>query len=211
LNAIDPAAWDYRLDPVPTRHALGIPPGAPVVACAARLFRGKGQDDVIRALSRIRRELPDVRLLIIGRDDLQAMRGSFTAELKALVHELGLSDNVIFTGHRTDMPALLAASDVFALSSFEEPFGLVFLEAMAMKKPVVALGIGGAPEVVEHGKSGLLCAPGDQAGLEASLLTLLRDPAMRARMGEYGRRQVEDRFTPERMARDTENVYASLK
>jgi glycosyltransferase involved in cell wall biosynthesis len=210
LNAIDPAAWDYRLDPGPVRRALGIPSHAPVVACVARLFRGKGQDDVIRALSLVRREFPDVRLLIIGEDDRQAMQTSFTAELKALARDLGLSDQVVFTGHRADMPALLAGCDVFALPSFEEPFGLVFLEALAMKKPVVALDNGGTPEVVEHGASGLLSAAGDQAALAANLLTLLRNPVLRARMGEYGRRQVETRFTPERMARDTEQVYAAL-
>ena len=143
LNAIDLPAWDYRLDPGPVRQALGISASAPVIACAARLFRGKGQDDVIRALPSVRREFPDVRLLIIGKDDRQAMRTSFTAELKGLVADLGVTDNVIFTGLRTDMPAVMAAADVFALPSYEEPFGLVFLEAMAMKKPVVAINSGG--------------------------------------------------------------------
>ena len=210
LNAIDLAAWDYRLDASSVRRGLGIPPEAPVLACAARLFRGKGQDEVIRALSVVRKEFPLVRLLIIGQDDLQAMRTSFTAELKALVADFGLSENVIFTGFRTDMPALFAASDVFALPSLGEPFGLVFLEAMAMKKPVVALNSGGAPEVVEHGKSGLLSALGDGAALAENLLVLLRDPALRARMGEYGRRQVETRFTTDRMAHDIEKLYATL-
>jgi glycosyltransferase involved in cell wall biosynthesis len=210
LNAIDPAGWDYRFDPGPVRHELGISACAPVIVCAARLFRGKGQDDVIRALGVIRQEFPDVRLLIVGTDDRQAMPTSFTAELKGLVADLGLAEHVIFTGQRTDMPALIAACDVFALPSFEEPFGLVYVEAMAMKKPVIALNIGGAREVVEHGRSGLLSAPGDQAGLAENLLALLRDPALRARMGEYGRQQVEHRFTIERLARDIEKVYGLL-
>jgi glycosyltransferase involved in cell wall biosynthesis len=210
LNAIDAAAWDFRLEPGPVRRALGIPDHAPVVACAGRLFRGKGQDEMIRAIPLIRREFPDVRLLVIGADDRQAMRTSFTAELKELARDLGVLDQVIFTGFRADMPAVLAACDVFALPSLEEPFGLVFLEALAMKKPVVAYDTGGTPEVVEHAASGLLSAPGDRAALAANVLALLRDPALRASMGEYGRRQVEARFTTERMARDTEQVYAEL-
>jgi glycosyltransferase involved in cell wall biosynthesis len=210
LNAIDPAAWDYHLDGSQVRRTLGIPATAPVVACAARLFRGKGQDDLIRALALIQREVPDVRLLIIGEDDRFAMRTSFTQELQALARDLGLVNKVFFTGYRADMPALLAACDVFALPSFEEPFGLVYLEAMAMKKPVVALNNGGTPEVVEDGKSGLLSAPGDLPTLAKNLLTLIRDPERRACMGEYGRCQVETRFTPERMARDTARVYARL-
>jgi glycosyltransferase involved in cell wall biosynthesis len=154
--------------------------------------------------------VPDVRVLIIGADDRLAMWTSFTAELKVLAHDLGVLDDVIFTGYRADVPALLAACDVFALPSFEEPFGLVFLEAMAMKKPVVALDTGGTPEVVEHGKSGLLSPARDVPALAANLLRLIRDQALRERMGEYGRRQVETRFTPERMARDIEKVYEVL-
>jgi len=108
------------------------------------------------------------------------------------------------------VPRLLAASDVFAMPSFEEPFGLVYAEAMAMKRPVVALDNGGTPEVVDHGKSGLLSSPDDLPALAANLLTLLRDPALRARMGEYGRKQVELRFSPDRMARDMAAVYDRL-
>jgi glycosyltransferase involved in cell wall biosynthesis len=210
LNAIDPSAWDYRLDPRPVRHALGIPITAPVIACAGRLFRGKGQDDVIRAVARIQAEVPDLRLLVIGGDDRLVMQTSFTEELRALARDLGVADKVIFTGHRADMPALLAACDVFALPSYQEPFGLVYLEAMAMKKPVVALNDGGTPEVVEHGRSGLLTPPGDLFALAEHLLVLLRDPELRSRMGEYGRRQVEARFTPQRMANDAAQVYAAL-
>jgi glycosyltransferase involved in cell wall biosynthesis len=210
LNAIDVATWNYRLDPSGVRLELGIRADAPVVSCAARLFRGKGQDEMIRAIAAARNEFPNVRLLIVGTEDRYAMRSGFLAELKALTTELALDDHVIFTGHRADMPAVMAASDVFALPSLEEPFGLVFLEAMAMKKPVVAFNSGGAPEVVEHGKSGLLSPAGDHAALAANLVTLLRDPALRDRMGEYGRRQVEAHFTPERMARDVETVYDSL-
>ncbi|MEO6237593.1 MAG: glycosyltransferase family 4 protein, partial [Vicinamibacterales bacterium] len=210
LNAIDVPAWDPRVDGRPVRRALGVAADVPVIACAARLFRGKGQDELIRALPAVCREFPDVRVLIIGSDDRQAMSTSFTAELKMMAADLGVAENVIFTGQRADMPAMMAACDVFALPSLEEPFGLVFIEAMAMKKPVVALASGGAPELVEHEKSGLLSRPGDHAALAANLCMMLGDPALRVRFGEYGRRQVETRFTAQRMATDTARVYASV-
>jgi len=210
LNAIDLPAWDYRLDASAVRREFGIAPDAPVITCAARLFRGKGQDELIRALPFVRQEFPDVRVLMVGRDDLLAQKESFSAELKQLATDLGVADSVIFTGQRSDMPAMMAAGDVFALPSDEEPFGLVFLEAMAMKRPVVAIANGGTLEVVEHGKSGLLSTFGDHGALADHLRTLLRDPALRARMGEYGRRQVEARFTADRMANDAGNVYWSL-
>jgi glycosyltransferase involved in cell wall biosynthesis len=210
LNAIDLPAWDDRLDAAPVRREFGIPADAPVITCAARLFRGKGQDDVIRALPAVRAEFPDVRLLIVGKDDRQAMRTSFTDELKTLVAELGVTEHVIFTGQRPDMPAMMSVCDVFALPSYEEPFGLVYLEAMAMKKPVVGYASGGAPEVVDHGKSGLLSPPGNIGALAQNIVQLLRDSGARRQMGEYGRRQVVTRFTAQRMADDAADVYASL-
>jgi glycosyltransferase involved in cell wall biosynthesis len=92
----------------------------------------------------------------------------------------------------------------------EEPFGLVFLEAMAMKKPVVALDTGGAPEVVTHGKTGFLSATGDIDALAENMLTLLRDPLLRKQMGELGRSDVEARFSTQRMARDMAQVYERI-
>ncbi len=210
LNAIDLPRWDYRLDGARVRTEFGIPSGAPVIACAARLFRSKGQAEAVRAVAALRPEFPDIRLLIIGADDRQVMKESFTAELTKLAADLGASENVIFTGQRSDMPETMAAADIFALPSDEEPFGLVFPEAMAMKKPVVALANGGTLEIVEHGKSGLLSAKDDVESLAANIRTLLRDPALRARMGEYGRRVVEARFTAPRMATDVAHVYTSL-
>ena len=210
LNAIDLPRWDYRIDGTRVRKELGIPLGAPVIACAARLFRSKGQAETVRAVAKVRAEFPDVRLLIIGADDRQVMRESFTEELTKLAAELGASENVIFTGLRSDMPDVMAASDLFALPSDEEPFGLVFTEALAMKKPVVALANGGTLEIVEHGKSGLLSPKDDVDALADNIRTLLRDPALRARMGEYGRRVVEARFTAQRMASDVAQVYTAL-
>jgi glycosyltransferase involved in cell wall biosynthesis len=212
LNAIEPRDWDPTIDGGPVRAELGIPAGAPVITCVARLFHWKGQDRLLRAFALVRREFPEARLLIVGEEDYRAGgdRANFLDELKTLARELGIGERVLFTGRRKDVARVLAATDVFSMPSHEEPFGLVYAEAMAMKRPVVALDNGGTPEVVDHGKSGLLSAPGDLEGLAANLLTLLRDPALRARMGEYGRQQVEQRFAPARMAEDLAQVYARL-
>jgi glycosyltransferase involved in cell wall biosynthesis len=192
------------------RREFGIAPDAPLVASASRLFHWKGHPHLIRAVDVVRRELPGVRLLIAGEDDKLAGGKGHLDELQALVSELGMKDHVIFAGQRRDMPRIFAAGDVFALASFEEPFGLVFAEAMAMKRPVVGLDSGGAPEIVDHGGSGFLAPRGDVDALAAHLLTLLRDPALRARMGEHGRRRVEESFAPRRFARDAEALYDQL-
>ena len=105
----------------------------------------------------------------------------------------------------------MAAADIYAMPSLGEPFGLVFLEAMAMELPVVALESGGAPEVVEQSTTGLLSRPGDRAGLVDNLLSLLGDPSRRRRMGINGRERVQEHFTTSRMAKDTALVYEQLK
>jgi glycosyltransferase involved in cell wall biosynthesis len=208
LNAINLSAWDYRTDPGPVRADLGIASDAPVIICVARIFHSKGQAWLIRALALLRAELPNVKLLIVGQD--YPLGNNHTNELRALAAELGVADNVIFTGLRSDVPRLIAAADILALPSFEEPFGLVYAEAMAMKRPVVAFDNGGTPEVVAHEKSGLLSPQDDLPALAANLRRLVTDPALRARMGEYGRQQVESRFVPERLAKDVARLYAQL-
>jgi glycosyltransferase involved in cell wall biosynthesis len=208
LNAIEPSHWDPSLNPAPGRASLGVPDGAPLIVSVARLFRWKGHFELLSALALVKRQYPNVRLAIVG-SDYPAESGT-TQMLKEHAHELGIGENVLFTGQRSDVALLLAACDVFSLPSFEEPFGLVFAEAMAMKRPVVALTNGGTPEVVEHGKCGLLSDPGDIDALAANLLQLLADPALRAQFGEYGRSRVEKHFTPQRMASDFAVLYESM-
>jgi glycosyltransferase involved in cell wall biosynthesis len=208
LNAIEPSRWDPSLDPAPGRASLGVPDGAPLIVSVARLFPWKGHFELLRALALVKRKYPNVRLAIVG-SDYPADSGT-TQMLREHARELDIAENVVFTGQRSDIASLLAACDVFSLPSFEEPFGLVFAEAMAMKRPVVALTNGGTPEVVEHGRCGLLSAPGDIDALAANLLRLLDDPALRARFGEYGRSRVEEQFTPQRMASDFAALYGRV-
>jgi len=208
LNAIEPSRWDPSLDPAPGRASLGVPDGAPLIVSVARLFRWKGHFELLSALALVKRKYPNVRLAVVG-SDYPADSGT-TQRLKEHARELGIGENVVFTGQRSDVALLLAACDVFSLPSFEEPFGLVFAEAMAMKRPVVALTNGGTPEVVVHGQCGLLSSPGDIDALAANLLRLLGDPALRAQFGMYGRSRVEQHFTPQRMASDFAALYARM-
>jgi glycosyltransferase involved in cell wall biosynthesis len=208
LNAIDPSRWDPSLDPRPGRLSLGVPDGAPLIVSVARLFRGKGHFELLSALAQVKRKHSRVRVAIVGAD-YPANSGT-TQTLKDHARDLGLMENVVFTGPSSDVALLLAACDVFSLPSFEEPFGLVFAEAMAMKRPVVALTNGGTPEVVEHGKCGLLSAPGDIDALSANLLRLLEDPALRTQFGSYGRSRVEQHFTPQRIASDFAKIYSRM-
>jgi glycosyltransferase involved in cell wall biosynthesis len=207
LNGIETSRWDPGIDGSELRREFGIQSGTLVLASVSRLFSWKGQRELLRAFALVRAVLPNVHLLIVGADSREAQGGSFSEELEGLSRSLGVHPYVTFTGARSDVPRVMAACDVFTMPSFEEPFGLVFLEAMAMRRPVVALDNGGTPEVVLHGSSGLLSPPWDVPALAANILTLLRDPELRARMGDYGRAQVLSRFSAQRMADDAGAAY----
>jgi glycosyltransferase involved in cell wall biosynthesis len=209
-NAIDTARWDPSIDGSAVRRELGVADGTTLLASVSRLFSWKGQRELLQAFALARAVLPNLELLIVGADAADVHGGSFTAELRQLAASLQLTEHVRFTGARSDIPQVMAACDIFSLPSFEEPFGLVFLEAMAMAKPVVAIDNGGTPEVVEHGLSGLLSAPWDIPSLAANILTLARDPEKRARFGAHGRQRVLDYFNAPRMARDAERAYEAI-
>jgi glycosyltransferase involved in cell wall biosynthesis len=210
LNAIDESGWDPQLDGSAIRREFSVADDAPLIACVARLFSWKGQRELLRALALVHRRLPQARLLIVGADERNVGVGSFTEELRALASELGVADRVVFTGQRSDVPRIMAASDLFALPSFEEPFGLVFLEAMAMGRAIVAVDNGGTPEVVEHGTTGLLSPPWNIEALAENLVTLLEDPEGRARMGRAGRARLLERFTARQMADAVGRAYHAV-
>ena len=210
LNGIDVSRWDpSKADGHAVRRELGIAEQAPLLASVSRLFGHKGTAELLRAFALVRKEVPDARLLIVG-EETPFSRG-FAAQMQELARELGVADAVVFTGARKDVPDVMAACDVFSMPSDEEPFGLVYLEAMAMGKPVAAIGNGGTPEVVVHGEDGLLSpTKEDFTAYAANLVTLLKDPERRARMGAHGRARVLGRFSAERMARDAGDAYVKL-
>lgn len=212
LNSLDTSGWDPNLSGAAVRQEFGIAPDTPVLAVVSRLFVWKGHTELIKALAQVKQHVPNFKLLLVGEDDPRAMpdRRSYSAELKQLTADLGLNEHVVFTGFRKDIPMILAASDIFAMPSFEEPFGMVYLEAMAMNKPIIALDNGGAREVVEHEKCGLLSLPQDIDQLAQNIVALLTQPALRIAMGRYGYQRVKGFFHPRRMANDMEQLYRQI-
>ena len=205
-NAIDASGWNPGVGREERRKEFGFSSGDHVVLTVCRLFPAKGPTELIRALALVHAVRSDVRLLIVGRE----MERGYADTLKSLAMELGLERHVILAGQRSDVPALMAAADIYAMPSRFEPFGLVYLEAMAMELPVVALNDGGTPEVVEDGRDGLLSHPDDVRSLADNLLRLVNEPHTRAEMGRHGRHRAQTFFTIDRMARGCESVYRLL-
>ena len=171
------------------------PDAAPVLLHVGRLAPVKGQRELIEALALLRRT--DAVAVLAGKD--LETGGSYQRELETLTAELGVHERVVFAGYRDDVTALLAAADVFVLPSFAEGLPLTVLEAMAAARPVVASRAGGMPEAVVHGETGMLVPPGDVEALAGALDDLLADPERARRLGEAGKRRVEERFSVDAM------------
>lgn len=183
----------------------GVPDGVPFLLHVGRLAPVKGQRELIEALALLGRR--DAVVVLAGRD--LETDGAFERDLEARADELGVRDRVVFAGYRDDVPALLAAADVFVLPSQIEGLPLTVLEAMAAARPVVATPVGGTPEAVVDGETGELVPPGDVEALARALDGLLSDPDRARRLGESGRRRVEERFSAAAMSERVLALYAS--
>ena len=182
----------------PTRLAEG-----PIVLEVARLAEVKGQRTLLSALPRL-----DATAVFVGRD-IEA-GGRYETELRDEARRLGVSDRAVFAGHREDVPALMAGCDVFCLPSAVEGMPLVVLEAMAQRRPVVATDVGGTPELVVDGQSGLLVPPGDVDALVQALAALLGDSDRAGRLGAAAGERVAERFSESAMTERVLGLYASV-
>jgi len=196
---------DYQIDGDITakKKGLGLETSASVIGAIGRLDRVKGAEYLLRAAAKVIFKTPDAAFLIVG-------DGSQREALEQLARSLGISHRVVFTGQRDDVPELLAVMDVLVLPSLYEGLPNAVLEAMAAGKPVIATPVGGTPEVVEDGITGLLVPPRDPEALAEAILALLQDRERAEAMGRAGRARVEKYFSVERMIAETEALYEEL-
>ena len=187
------------------RRQWGVAPHAPLLIAVGRLAPAKGHRDLLQALGELIKQerWREVRLLVVG-------AGALLAELKRQAADAGIADRVIFTGFQRDVVPFLRAADVFVLPSIQEGLSLSALEAMALSKPVIACRVGGTPEVVVDGETGLLVAPGNASELARALERLLANPEEARRMGAAGQARVREAFDLEHMVLRIEQVYRNL-
>ncbi len=182
------------------RAELLIPPDAAVFGTAARLDPVKDLGTLIDAFAKVRWKMSSARLVIFG-------DGPEREELVRRARAQRVSESVVFAGYRADVRALLPACDVYVNSSVSEGISLTILEAMAAKLPVIATRVGGTPEVVNDGESGVLVPARDADALARAMLAVARDDLRRAGLAANGRAIVEARFTLDRMIDDYAHAY----
>jgi glycosyltransferase involved in cell wall biosynthesis len=200
-NGVDLARFDpanYSGDE--TRQGLGYQKRAVLLGVVGQITPWKGQEDAVRTLALVRRDLPEARLLLVGEPKFTAAatrydNAAYEAGLRRLAVELGLGESVRFLGERQDVPALLHACDLVLVPSWEEPFGRTVVEAMAMERPVLATNVGGPAEIVTDGEDGVLLPPRQPAVWAEAILRLVARPDLREELGRRARRKVSTTFT----------------
>lgn len=203
-----PLKIQQQIESETARQNLNIPNNIPVVAHIGRLCKSKGQHLLLQAASTLRQRGQEIIYLIIG-EDLEE-NGAYCQYLENIAQELKINDLVWFFGHRFDIPQLLAATDLLVLPSFDEGLPLVILEAMAVKKPVVATAVGGVPEIISHKETGLLVPVGDVLALAEAILWLVKNPESACEMGRKGSALAQAKFSVEKMQQEIFRIYEEV-
>jgi len=185
-----------------TRAAWGIPQEATVVGSVTRLSPQKAPLDFVQAAALVARDYPDTYFVMVG-------DGPLRQEVEALATQLGIADRLVLTGLRRDVPELLAAFDLFALSSLWEGLPRVLPQAMATSLPIVATACDGSAEAIEEGVNGFLVPPGEPAVLAQRLCQLIAQPRLAQQMGAAGYARVQE-FSDRGMVSAIANLYTKL-
>jgi len=214
-NPVDTERFNpHRLDGASARARLGLAPEEVALVLVAQFTPWKAQDDAVRMLAALRDEYPHSRLVLVGSPKFveRATRYdnlAYTQSLEDLIKRLRLDARVLRLGEREDVPEILRASDLFLAPSWEEPFSLSVLEAMAMKLPVICTAVGGMNEIID-GQNGLLLPPREPELWAREIVQLLRTPLRREQMGQRARTAVEQKLTPSAWAERVAASYDAL-
>ncbi len=203
-NGIDTSRFTRAL-PCNVRAELGCADRVPLVGMVANLRGSKNYEVFVQAAALVASVFGDARFVAVGDIDTQ-----IGARVSALLNSLSLTDKFILLGFRSDIPEVLAALDVFVLSSTHEGFSIATVEAMAAAKPVVVTRSGGPQEIVESGRTGVLVAPNDPNALAEAICGILGQPDRAAFLASNARASVEARFSIARMMESYEQLYARL-
>lgn len=185
------------------RRSLGLEEGVPALLLPAVMREGKGHGRLLQLLPGLRQRVPDLRVLFAG-------EGEREAELRERARAAEVEDMVRFLGFRTDVPELLAASDLVVLPSHAEALPTVLLEAAAAGRPAVATEVGGVPEIVENGRTGFVVPRDDPAALGDAISRILGDPALARRFGVAARARAERLFDMRRLVERTLSLWQAV-
>jgi glycosyltransferase involved in cell wall biosynthesis len=208
-NGADLERYNPRISGRRIRNEFRIFPEEIVVGIVGRVVYWKGHREFLEAARLICAAIPNVKFLVVGDATLGSQ--NYYDEIKRLSVQLGLGGKVVFTAFRHDVPDVVAAMDICVhASTLPEPFGLSIVEAMASEKPVVATHGGGVPEIIEHGKTGLLVPMGDHQALAKAIMKYIEHPDMRLKIGRAAREKVVQSFSIKKFVENMSRQYTGV-
>ena len=202
-NGIEPGRYGRAVDPVAAKRRLGLSSERRYIATVARFHPVKDHRTLLEAYRSVAEARPDVDLLLVG-------DGPLRRDLERQAERLGLDRRIHFLGVRSDVPAILSAVDVFALTSVSEAASITLLEAMASGLPVVVTDVGGNPEIVRQGIEGLLVPRGDAVSIAQALLQLLGDAGLARQLGMAGADRVRQTYQLDRTVERHYETYRRM-
>lgn len=202
-NAIDTTSLDLSASSMNFKKKYNLNPKDTLIGTVGRISREKGHKYLLEAAKIVIQQHPDVKFLIVG-------EGEIRAELEIYAKSLGIFDNVIFTGYYKNLSEALAVMDLFVIPSLTESLPLAVLEAMAAGKPVISTNVGGIPEIIIHGETGLLVRPQNGMELANSIITMLNNNDLLFKMAKKGKELVNTEFSIHNFIEQTENLYSNI-
>lgn len=202
-NGVDLRKFRPSRDPAKVKAHFDFSSNTPLIGIIARLNPEKGHNIFLEAAATTLRYYPEARFLVIG-------SGPLSSQLQDYARTMGIDHAVVFTGYRSDIPDILAGLDIVVISSLWECLPNSLLEAMAMGRPVISTNVGGIPEVIQDGVSGLIVPPRNPEALAQAIVTLLGDSYHRTQMGDRARRTIEENFELQGMIDRLEQQYEKV-
>jgi L-malate glycosyltransferase len=199
-NGIKIEKFQIKIDIAEKRRSLGLKEDDIVIGAVGRLCTEKNYKMLILAFGLVAKDVHNAKLVIVG-------GGQLEDQLRQTAADMGLTNKVLFLGPRTDVPEILKTFDIYALSSDSEGASQVLLEAMASGTPVVATNVGGNPEIILDGQTGILVPRGDQFKFAEAILNIANDLQYRGKMAENGRNRIFEKFTFTQMVENYVNTY----
>lgn len=202
-DGIEIGMFKKDFDKEKIRREFAIKPEDKIVGTVAKLWEGKGHKYLLEAAVTIIKKIPAVKFMFVG-------DGYLRDYLSDYAKRLGISDSLIFTGFREDIPEITSIFDIACLPSLFEGMGRVLLEAQVLGKPVVATKVGGIPDIVKDNETGILVNPADCHSLAQALIRILSDEALSKKLGEAARQHINEKFSASRMVENVDKVYGEL-
>lgn len=202
-NCLDTSRFNFEVDTVSVKNELGIEQSRKIILSVGSLLPVKGYRYLLEAACEIFAKIPDVDIVLAG-------DGELLSELKHQVNVQGIAERVKFLGYRQDIERILKASDIFVMPSLREGTSIAILEAMAANTPIVATAVGGNPEVIIDGKTGILVPPADSKALAKAIITLLTDNEQASSFARAAKERVENVYHPQKNIENLRRLYQDI-